>query len=81
MKTRQTELELKLILKRYGSEDEKAESKRLLQTANVEINKIENEIKRRAQIDMKIKYYEFLNTKYYFLKSQTHISNRFIEII
>ena len=44
-------------------------------------NKIESENKRCAQIDMKIQYYEFLNTKYYFLKSQTHISNRFIEII
>jgi type I restriction enzyme M protein len=40
LKVKHAELELKLILKRYGSDDEKEESNKLLQTVNVEINKI-----------------------------------------
>ncbi len=41
LKAKQAELELKLIIKRYGTEDEKAESKKLLLTANTEINKLD----------------------------------------
>ena len=39
--TKQAELELKLIIKRYGTDDEKAESKKLLLTANTEIDKLD----------------------------------------
>lgn len=41
LKAKQAELELKLIIKRYGTDDEKAESKKLLQTANAEIDKLD----------------------------------------
>ena len=41
LKAKQAELELKLILKRYGTEDEKAETKKLLITANAEIDKLD----------------------------------------
>ena len=41
LKAKQAELELKLIIKRYGTEDEKAESKKLLLTANTEIDKLD----------------------------------------
>jgi type I restriction enzyme M protein len=41
LKAKQAELELKLIIKRYGTEDEKAESKKLLLTANTEIGKLD----------------------------------------
>ena len=41
LKTKQAELELKLIIKRYGTEDEKAESKKLLLTANTELDKLD----------------------------------------
>jgi type I restriction enzyme M protein len=41
LKSKQAELELKLIIKRYGTDDEKAESKKLLQTANAEIDKLD----------------------------------------
>lgn len=41
LKAKNAELELKLILKRYGTEDEKAESKKLLLTANAEIDKLD----------------------------------------
>lgn len=44
LKAKQAELELKLIIKRYGTEDEKAESKKLLLTANTEIDKLEKAI-------------------------------------
>jgi type I restriction enzyme M protein len=44
LKAKQAELELKLIIKRYGTEDEKAESKKLLLTANTEINKLDTAI-------------------------------------
>lgn len=44
LKAKQAELELKLILKRYGSEDEKAESKKLLQTVNAELGKLDTAI-------------------------------------
>jgi len=43
LKAKQAELELKLILKRYGSEDEKAESNKLLQTVNTELKKLDKE--------------------------------------
>lgn len=45
LKTKQAELELKLIIKRYGADDEKAESKKLLLTANAELDKQETAIK------------------------------------
>jgi len=41
LKAKQAELELKLIIKRYGTEDEKAESKKLLLTTNTEIEKLD----------------------------------------
>lgn len=41
LKAKQAELELKLIIKRYGTEDEKAETKKLLLTANTEIDKLD----------------------------------------
>ena len=41
LKTKQAELELKLIIKRYGTDDEKAESKKLLLTANTGIDKLD----------------------------------------
>ena len=41
LKAKNTELELKLILKRYGTEDEKAEGKKLLLTANAELGKLD----------------------------------------
>lgn len=44
LKAKQAELELKLIIKRYGTDDEKAESKKLLQTANAEIDKLDEAI-------------------------------------
>ena len=44
LKAKQTELELKLIIKRYGTDDEKAESKKLLLTANTEIDKLDTAI-------------------------------------
>ena len=44
LKAKQAELELKLIIKRYGTDDEKAESKKLLLTANTEINKLDTAI-------------------------------------
>ena len=44
LKEKQAELELKLILKRYGSEDEKAESKKLLKATKAELTKLEADI-------------------------------------
>ncbi len=44
LKAKQAELELKLILKRYGTDDEKAESKKLLLTANTEIDKLKDAV-------------------------------------
>ena len=41
LKAKQAELELKLILKRYGTEGEKSETKKLLITANTEIDKLD----------------------------------------
>jgi type I restriction enzyme M protein len=41
LKAKQAELELKLIIKRYGTDDEKAESKKLLLTTNTEIDKLD----------------------------------------
>ena len=43
-KEKQAELELKLILKRYGTEDEKAESKKLLNATKAELTKLEADI-------------------------------------
>ena len=40
LKLKKAELELKLILKRYGSEEEKEESVKLLKTANIELGKL-----------------------------------------
>ena len=40
LKIKQAELELKLILKRYGSEEEKEESVKLLKIVNTELNKL-----------------------------------------
>ena len=40
LKLKQAELELKLILKRYGSEEEKEESVKLLKIVNTELNKL-----------------------------------------
>jgi type I restriction enzyme M protein len=40
LKVKQAELELKLILKRYGSEEEKEESVKLLKIVNTELNKL-----------------------------------------
>ncbi|MCX8472599.1 MAG: N-6 DNA methylase [Sediminibacterium sp.] len=45
LKIKQTEIELKLILKRYGAEDKKTESKKLLQNAYTEIFKLDAAIK------------------------------------
>ena len=45
LKEKQAELELKLILKRYGPEDEKTESKTLLQAAQEELSKLDTDIK------------------------------------
>jgi type I restriction enzyme M protein len=44
IKEKQQELNLKLILKRHGSEDEKAESKKMLKAANEEIDKLDKDI-------------------------------------
>lgn len=44
IKAKQAEMELKLIIKRYGTEDEKAESQKLLQTVNTEIAKLDTAI-------------------------------------
>jgi type I restriction enzyme M protein len=41
LKAKQAELELKLIIKRYGTDDEKAESKKILLTANTELDKLD----------------------------------------
>ena len=43
-KVKQQELKLKLILKRHGSEDEKAESQKMLKAANEEIDKLDTDI-------------------------------------
>ena len=40
LKLKQAELELKLILKRYGSDEEKEESNKLLKTVNTELEKL-----------------------------------------
>lgn len=40
LKLKQAELELKLILKRYGSDEEKEESNKLLNTVNTELDKL-----------------------------------------
>lgn len=42
LKLKKAELELKLILKRYGSEEEKEESVKLLKTVNTELDKLNN---------------------------------------
>ncbi|WP_406843494.1 N-6 DNA methylase [Flavobacterium soyae] len=42
LKLKKAELELKLILKRYGSEEEKEESLNLLKTVNTELDKLNN---------------------------------------
>lgn len=44
LKTLQAELELKLILKRYGADDEKAESQALLRTAQAELAKLDADV-------------------------------------
>ncbi len=44
LKAKQGELDLKLILKRYGTEDEKAESSKLLQATDTEIDKLDSNI-------------------------------------
>ncbi|MCR6640491.1 MAG: hypothetical protein NVV82_16205 [Sporocytophaga sp.] len=44
LKEKQAELELKLILKRFGAEDEKEESKKLLTATTIEIEKLEENI-------------------------------------
>ncbi|MDI9357779.1 MAG: N-6 DNA methylase [Phycisphaerales bacterium] len=41
LKAKQAELELKLIIKRYGTDDEKAESEKLLRIADTEIDKLD----------------------------------------
>lgn len=41
LKEKQAELELKLILKRYGADDEKAESQTLLRTTQAELTKLD----------------------------------------
>jgi type I restriction enzyme M protein len=43
-KEKHAELELKLVLKRYGSEDEKAESEKLLKATKAELTKLEADI-------------------------------------
>jgi len=45
LKSKQYELELKLIIKRYGTDDEKAGSEKLLLTANIELDKLNVAIK------------------------------------
>jgi len=44
LKAKQAELELKLIIKRYGTDDEKVESKKLLLTGNAAIDKLDSVI-------------------------------------
>ncbi len=44
IKEKQQELNLKLIIKRHGTEDEKAESKKMLKAANEELQKLEVDI-------------------------------------
>ncbi|MDA3860884.1 MAG: N-6 DNA methylase [Melioribacteraceae bacterium] len=44
LKVKQAELKLKLIIKRYGTEDEKANSNNLLNIANTELEKYDNQI-------------------------------------
>ncbi len=44
LKEKQAELELKLILKRFGAEDEKEESKKLLIATKIEMEKLEENI-------------------------------------
>ena len=44
LKEKQAELTLKLIIKRYGTEDEKADSNKLLRTTNAELEKLDKEI-------------------------------------
>lgn len=44
IKEKKDVLELKLIIKRYGTQEEKAESKRLINTAEIEIGKLNQDI-------------------------------------
>jgi type I restriction enzyme M protein len=53
LKLKQAELELKLILKRYGSEEEKEESVKLLKTVNTELDKLNNTTKELI-VDFKV---------------------------
>ena len=44
LKTQQAELDLKLILKRYGADEEKAESQALLRTTQAELTKLDADV-------------------------------------
>ena len=46
LKEKQAKLVLKLIIKRYGTEDEKTDSNKLLKTTNAEIEKFDKDIKK-----------------------------------
>ena len=46
LKEKQAQLALKLIIKRYGTDDEKADSKKLLETTNAEIEKLDKDIEK-----------------------------------
>lgn len=46
LKEKQAQLALKLIIKRYGTEDEKADSNKLLKTTNAEIAKLDKDIEK-----------------------------------
>jgi len=46
LKEKQSELALKLIIKRYGTEDAKADSNKLLKTTNAEIEKFDKDIEK-----------------------------------
>lgn len=44
LKTQQAELDLKLVLKRYGADDEKADSQALLRTTQAELTKLDADV-------------------------------------
>ncbi|MCK4661716.1 MAG: N-6 DNA methylase [Bacteroidales bacterium] len=46
LKKKQAELALKLIIKRYGTEDEKADSNKLLKITNAELEKLDKDIEK-----------------------------------
>ena len=46
LKEKQAELALKLIIKRYGTEDEKADSNKLLETTKADIEKLDKDIEK-----------------------------------